>query len=117
MVAQGQRLNGHYDAIDFGGELDKAQPLHFEGLDDEEESVVGGIIYAGVDQGGSGDVEEGTPGVGRSAPLEGERGYEEQEGALGPRQSSRGNRGVPPLRFIEILEAAAEAADGGAPAN
>ena len=55
--------------------------------------------------------------LGGSGPLKGGEGSQGQEGAQGPRQSSRENRGVPPFCFIDVLEVVAEAADGGAPAT
>ena len=39
------------------------------------------------------------------------------EGVQQPRMSSRERRGVPPLRLIEIMAAASEADDGGAPST
>ena len=59
--------------------------------------------------------DEGPPGVGGGVPPEGGEGSLEQEGAQEPRHSNRENQGVPPLRFAEMMAAAAEAADGGAP--
>ena len=41
----------------------------------------------------------------------------EPEGVQVPRMSARENRGVPPLRLLEIMAAASEADDGGAPAS
>ena len=95
------------------GDID--EPLHFEGLDSEEESTEESVTPAGGD--GIGVEEEGPPSVGGSGLLEGGEGSREQEGAQEPRRSNRENRGVPPLRFIEMLEAAAEAVDGGSPAT
>ena len=93
---------------------DNDEPLHFQGLDGEEESPVDGVIPTCEDQRVSGVVEKGPPGVGGSVPPKGGEGSQEQGDAQEPRRSSRENRGVPPLRFIEILEVAAEAANGGA---
>ena len=59
--------------------------------------------------------DEVPPGVGGGVPREGGEGSQEQEGAQEPGRSGRENRGVPPVRFAEMLAAAAEAADGGAP--
>ena len=39
------------------------------------------------------------------------------EGARQPRMSARERRRVPPLRLIEIMAAASEAGDGGAPSS
>ena len=63
------------------------------------------VTPAGGD--GSGVEEEGPPGLGGGVALEGGEVSQEQEGAQVSRRSSQENRGVPPLRFIEILEAAA----------
>ena len=41
----------------------------------------------------------------------------EPEGVQVPRMSGRERRGVPPLRLIEIMTAASEARDGGAPSS
>ena len=60
---------------------DNDEPLHFQGLDGEEESPVGGVTPACEDQGVSGAAEEGPPGVGGSVPPEGGEGSEGQDGA------------------------------------
>ena len=93
---------------------DSDEPLHFQGLDSEKESIEDRVTPAGGD--GSGVEEEGPPAVGGSGPPEWGEGSQEQEGPRESRRSNRENRGVPSLRFIEMLEAAAEAVDGGSPA-
>ena len=72
------------------------------------------VTPAGGD--GSSVEEEGPPAVGRSSPPEWGEGSQEQESAQESGRNNRENRGVPPLRFIEMLEAATEAVDGGSPA-
>ena len=49
--------------------------------------------------------------------LDGEEEGHEKEGVEGPRRSQREMRGVPPLRFVELLMAIAKAANGEALAN
>ena len=94
-------------------------PLHLmEGLDlvedlpgeDDPPPPAGG----GSPDDGGGSSSDGGP---LSDVNDGADDSPEPEGVQVPRTSARENRGVPPLRLIEIMAAASEADDGGAPAS
>ena len=84
---------------------DSDEPLFFQGLEEEEKDKDEGVIApTGGDQCVRGVAEdEGPPGVEGGVPPKGGEGSQEQEGALEPRRTGRENRGVPPLRFAEML--------------
>ena len=92
------------------------------GIGDDEEPVEDGDVpdpeppAQGVEGCGEGSNDGG--GNPLSDVIEdGEEEEEPAEGAQVPRRSSRKNRGVPPIRLIEMMVAAAEADIGGAPAT
>ena len=68
-----------------------------------------------VDGGGGGGIPSG--GGLLSDVDDNEDDSPEPEGVQSPKMSERENRGVPPLRLIEIMAAASETDDGGAPAS
>ena len=96
-----------------------------EGLDLEEDPPGGGGVpppdnaIVGVDGADGDDAADGggSPGGGGELSDSEDDDPLQIEGVQQPRMSNRERRGVPPLRLIEIMAAAADAEDGGAPSS
>ena len=96
-----------------------------EGLDLEEDPPGGGGVpppdnaMVGVDGADGDDAADGggSPSGGGELSDSEDDDPLQIEGVQQPRMSNRERRGVPPLRLIEIMAAAADAEDGGAPSS
>ena len=98
------------------------EPLNFmQGLDLEEDPPAAGVPppVDGITGGGGDDASGDDGSSGGAGPFSDvdEEETSVPEGVQPPRMSGRERRGVPPLRLIEIMAAAADVDDGGAPSS